>query len=183
MYINMLMRKIFVGIELPQRVKNLLDRKIEKWRGYPVKWSKKENLHITLVFLGYIEDEKMVEVCEAVREACGSIEMFDIFFEKIELAPTQEDPRMIWASGRLSEELRHVHMKIEKALNLFVSEKKAFRPHITLGKLRKKKWEEAGDLRIEEEIGVPVEVDSVTVFESVNEEGRQFMRVEQCPFE
>lgn len=199
-------RKIFISINLAERDKKRLIRATEKWQdlpphqkagngtlsekqnsfwcgGLPVKWVKEKNLHITLVFLGHIMDENMAEICEKVREAVENVEIFDLEFETIELGPDATDPKMIWLSGRADENLRSLHEKIEKALGMYVSSKKSFRPHITLGRIRGRKWEAlAPKPEILENYNLIISVESVDVMASdFSDGGREYTIIKVCP--
>jgi len=134
-------RRIFIGIDLPQIVKKRLYQRIEKWQGLPIKWSKEENFHITLSFLGYLYDEVIFDVCRKVRKATSNFDSFDINLEQIELGPNLENPKLIWLTGVANENLKQLQENLEKELGIFQSEKKAFHPHVTVGRIRKKKWE------------------------------------------
>lgn len=177
-------RKIFISINLAERDKERLIRATEKWRELPVKWAKEENLHITLVFLGHIMDESMPEICEKVSEAVKNTEMFDLEFEIIELGSDTENPKMIWLSGEADENLKNLHEKVEKALNIFVSSKKSFRPHITLGRIRGRKWEAlVPKPEILENYNLIVPVESVDIMASDFGDGRrEYTTIQACPF-
>lgn len=176
-------RKIFISINLPDRDKKRLIRATEKWQDLPVKWVREPNLHITLVFLGYVADENVAEICEKIRGAVDDVEIFDLEFETIELGPDAEDPKMIWLSGRADENLRSLHEKIEKALGTYVSSKKSFRPHITLGRIRGRKWEAlALKPEIFEKYNLIVSVESVDIMASdFSDGGREYTIIESCP--
>jgi len=175
-------RKIFIGIDLPERTKNHISKKIEKWNSLPIRWVAPKNFHVTLIALGYIEDEQVMNVCQTVEKTCKQIEMFDIFLNSIEFGPDQNDPKILWVTGDLSEELKMLQETIEKSLDIFVREKKAFRPHITLGRIRKTKWQKLEDKPyLQEKISVPLNVEDVTVFESTQESGqREYISLEVC---
>lgn len=199
-------RKIFISINLAERDKKRLIRVTEKWQdssphqktgvdtlsekqnnfwcgGLPVKWVKESNLHITLVFLGHIMDESIAEICGKVREAVKDVEIFDLELEAIELGPDAENPKMIWLSGRADENLKSLHEKIERALGIFVSSKKSFRPHITLGKIRGRKWEAlAPKPEIFEKYNLIVPVEAVDIMASdFSDGGREYTIIESCP--
>lgn len=176
-------RKIFISINLPDRDKKRLVRTVEKWQSLPVKWVKEENLHITLVFLGHIMDESMVEICEKVREAVKNAEIFDLEFETIELGQDADNPKIIWLSGQADENLKILHEKIEKALGIFVSSKKSFRPHITLGRIRGRKWEAlAPKPEIFEKYSLIVPVEAADIMASKFESGGQkYTIIQSCP--
>lgn len=176
-------RKIFIEIEVPEGVKKRLVSRTEKWQNLPVKWSKKENLHITLLFLGYVDESVLPEICQKVSEAVSKIESFDIEFDKIEIGPSPEKPQTVWFSGEASEDLKDLYESVQKELDIFQTEKKSFRPHITLGKIRKKKWESLEEKpEINENFKVTMTVESVSVMESRGEEGgMEYHVIENCP--
>ena len=55
--------RIFIAINLPEEVKRQLAKYQDTWNDLPAKWVSQDNLHITLVFLGYISDVELGEVC------------------------------------------------------------------------------------------------------------------------
>ncbi|MDP1833483.1 MAG: RNA 2',3'-cyclic phosphodiesterase [Candidatus Moranbacteria bacterium] len=175
-------RKIFISINLPSRTKKRLVKATESWQELPVKWSKEENLHITLLFLGFVDDDSTYAVCEKVARVTENSEIFDIEFDSIGLGPTAEDPRMVWVAGQASEALKNLVEKIEKELGIFTSSKKEFRPHITLGKIRKNKWDELPERpSIRKEFPLLVTAESVDVMASNFEgDGMEYAIIESC---
>lgn len=176
-------RKIFISISLPDRTKKRLIKATGKWRDLPVKWAREDNLHITLSFLGYIGDEVIADICERVRKASGDKEIFDIEFDLIELGPTQEEPRLIWLTGKANENLRELQEDIEKELGIFINSKKAFQPHITLGRIRKHKWEAfEKPPKISEKFPLIITANSVDVIASkFIGEDTEYAVIESCP--
>ena len=176
-------RKIFISINLSPRTKKSLTRAISNWQDLPVKWVKEPNLHVTLSFLGHVNDSVIPEICKKVRETAAGHEMMDLEFTRIELAPTKDDPRMVWLLGEPSEELKILHEKIEQALNIFVTSKKTFRPHITLGKIRQKKWHSLPEAPVIEKVfPLLVTAESVDVMASEFEgDGMEYTTIESCP--
>ena len=175
-------RKIFIGINLPEDVKKRLNQRIEKWKDIPIRWSLPENFHVTLSFLGFVDDESLADICLVVKEAVQSFEAFGVDFEGIGLGPDAEKPKMVWLLGEANEELRKLQAEIEKSLDIFVSEKKEFKPHITLGKIERGKWKTFPEKpEIKEKFRVSVPVESVDVFESKIEKGRtRYTVLESC---
>lgn len=175
-------RKVFIAVNLPQAVKKRLNQKIEKWRDLPVKWTAENNLHITLAFLGYLEDEKIPEVCSAVRQASENLQSFEILLNKIILGPNASQAKMIWTTGEPSRELKKLQEEIEKELGIFTSEKKEFSPHVNMGRIRHEKWIELPEVpMIEEKINFIIPVESVEILESVTEGGkRKYLLLENC---
>jgi len=176
-------RKIFIGIDLPGEVKKRLMQKIDKWKDLPIKWSREENLHLTLSFLGHVDDELIYSICDSIKEAVANMEMFDVVLNKIELGPTQdEDARVVWFTGEASKALKLLAENIEKELEIFRDSKKIFRPHITLGRIQKYNWQKLEKKpNISENFSVLLPIESVQVFESAIIDGkRKFSVIDNC---
>ena len=168
-------RKIFIGIDLPLMIKKRLMQRIEKWQELPVRWSSEENLHITLSFLGYVDDELLLEICEKIRKACENFSAFDVNLDRIELGPGRGSiPKMFWAIGKPSKKLKKFQKGIEKELGIFQKEKKEFCPHITLGRIKKFKWQELSKTPlIGEDFKISVPIESAEIIESRLEGGKR----------
>lgn len=148
-------RRIFIAINLPEDIKKKLAGYKERWPELPIRWTKSENLHITLDFIGYVTDEELVEICEKTKEIADKHNAFEVKLTQICYGPLNKSPRMIWAIGE----------KI-KELNLS--------PHITLGRIRKWEWqriEPEERPNIDEEIDLSFSVDSIEIMESVLKRG------------
>jgi RNA 2',3'-cyclic 3'-phosphodiesterase len=175
-------RKIFISINLPDKVKKRLFLAMEKWHELPVKWVKEANLHVTLLFLGYIDDNTTAEICEKVRKVAEKMDIFDLDFSKIE-TNSASDPRLIWLTGEPSQALLELYESIEKELDIFKSAKKSFRPHITLGRIRKAKWQGLPEKpQINQEFSLNLSVESVDIMASdFKNSGQEYTLIEGCP--
>ena len=166
--------RIFIAINLPEKIKkDLLDYQ-SKWPNFPIRWTKKDSLHITLIFIGYTPDEKLGEICRITKEVVAQYRSFSIDLNKICYAPPKKiPPRMIWAEGEKVKELADLKQDLEKYLATIEVRlelnNRDFHPHITLGRIRTWQWkriepEERPD--IEKDISLNFEVNSVEVMES-----------------
>lgn len=141
-------KRLFIAINLPEKIKNKLFDYQRKWGNLPVRWTPKINLHITLVFIGYVSDDEMYEICNLVKGVAKRHDAFNINFKKIILGPPDKPPRMFWVEGEKSEELAKLRDDLEGSLfNSSVSgfknkEVRAYRPHITLGRIQHERWKE-----------------------------------------
>ena len=176
-------RKIFLSINIPPRIQGRLALKVEKWKNLPVKWVKENNLHITFFSLGYIETDLIPGICEKVLSAASGKEIFDLEFETLDIGPTSENPQYVWLTGKVSEELRDLHEEIEKALGIFSKSRKAFKPHITIGRIRSNKWEELETKpEVHEKFSLNFSVESVDIMASDFGEGdSEYALIESCP--
>lgn len=173
-------KKIFVEIAIPQQMRKRLIEKTTQWPALPVKWVKENNLHITVSFIGYVDESIIPEICQKVREVTDNFESFEINFNRIELGSSVEDPKMIWLSGEPNLELGKLNEAIEEALGMHPQKHKNFRPHITLGRIRKLKWDELPKKPvIDEKINLAMTADSVFVMESKGGES-EYNKLEEC---
>lgn len=166
-------RRIFIAINLPEEVRKKLVEYQKKWPELPIRWTKAKNIHVTLVFLGYITDEEFVEICKITKEVASRHTSFSVNLIKICYGPTdKKPPRMIWAVGERSEEFASLKDDLDKSLG--ISENREFTPHITLGRIRKWEWrqiEPEERPEVSEEINLSFSVDSIEVMESVLKKG------------
>jgi len=92
---------------------------------------------------------------------------------------------MFWLKGEESEDMKRLVEKLEHALKKTDIEKKAFRPHVTLGRIRKEKWEVLPEKPvIDQKFSVSVPAGSVEIFESEVVNGKsKFVILESCPLQ
>ena len=105
-----------------------------------VNWVASANLHVTLKFLGEVEQETVVEICSAVSAA------IDLSPVPIQLAvhgvgafPSDDRPRTLWiGTSTSSDRLAELHRGIDRALADvgFRPESRPFCPHLTIGRVR-----------------------------------------------
>jgi RNA 2',3'-cyclic 3'-phosphodiesterase len=176
-------QKIFIGINIPNKAKKRLISATEKWQDLPIKWTREDKLHLTILFLGYLEEDLIPEICEKVQIACENEDIFDIEFNSIELAPSPEKPQMVWLSGKPDKNLLRIYERLEKELGLYTAPKKSFRPHITLGRIRKFMWEVLDvQPEISEKFQLIVTADSIDVMSGNFEKGEnKYTILESCP--
>ena len=90
--------RIFIAINLPEDVKRELAKYQEKWPELPAKWTNKNQLHITLEFLGDLTDVEIGDVCKIVGEVTKQHKLFSVDLNKIIYGPPKKmPPRMVWA--------------------------------------------------------------------------------------
>jgi 2'-5' RNA ligase len=183
--------RIFIAINFPEDIKKKLTDYQSKWPTLPIRWTRKENLHITLIFLGYLSDEDLLEICKIAKEVASRIPSFSVNLNKIYYGPPKKmPPRMVWVEGEKSQEFAKLQIDLEKSLMTsekvrFSPEERAFSPHITLGRI--KAWEfrqiEPEERpEVNEEISLNFEVNSIEIMESqLKRGGPEYTILESCP--
>ncbi len=97
----------------------------------------RENMHITLRFIGEIPSSLVYEICDSLKELKFS--PFKVRVKGIGVFPTIHRPRVIWAGvDEGVEELSRLHEEVEKILRRLriPPQREKFIPHITLARVR-----------------------------------------------
>ncbi len=181
--------RIFVAINLPDRIKKKLLNFQREWAHLPVRWTREANLHITLVFIGYVDNQELLEICQLARQVVQKHQVFEIKLKRILLGPPNRPPRMIWLEGEENLFLARLKNDLEKVLfkspNISFNclENRPFRVHITLARIRQGEWRELSPSpRIEKEISLVFPVDSVEIMESyLSRRGPDYVVLESIP--
>lgn len=168
-------KRLFLGISIPEDVKKRLFRIAQKEYGsLPVSINLKENYHITLNFFGYIQEEKIPEICANIRAIAEQQDNFEINFFKIEAGPKERSKKLIWATGENDNSLTQLKNNLDQEFLISLRDRKIFVPHITLGRIKRDKWSKLKkEPKIEKEILFSIPVSSIELFESKFEKGKR----------
>ncbi|PAV30106.1 RNA 2',3'-cyclic phosphodiesterase [Virgibacillus profundi] len=135
----------FIAIPLSSNLQNLFSSWQEEIKGkvFYKQWPEKQDLHITLKFLGAVADNKVLALRKELKKI-EELSEFSIEAGSIGTFGNPSKPRVIWAGVDKTESLTNLYAKIETitASIGFPKENREYRPHITLAK----KW--AGDAAI-----------------------------------
>lgn len=105
-----------------------------------IKWVARDNQHVTMQFLGDVADDAIGEICKVAGQAAGRIEPFDFEVKGVTcVPPSPRQLRMIWAMiADGSGGLARLHDELSSKLTSlgFEPEKRAFKPHLTLARIK-----------------------------------------------
>jgi len=104
-----------------------------------IRWVRPENLHVTVRFLGDVEDGQMAGLCEAVAQAAAGLRPFEFAVERLLVIPPGGRVRMVWAGvDDASGQMIALHDRLQEALHVFdvKRDNRPFRPHLTLGRVK-----------------------------------------------
>jgi 2'-5' RNA ligase len=130
-----------------------------------VKWVKKENLHITLKFLG--ETDKKLAIEGKIKEVEGNFYPFKVSLKGVGAFPSEKRAKILWVGldegvKPLSELFSTVEEKVY-ALG-FEKETRKFNPHITFARIKKGKYSLPENLDFSFD---PFPVKEITLFQSI----------------
>jgi 2'-5' RNA ligase len=91
-------RRLFIAADIDDAARAACARVAEELRaaGWPARWVAPENYHLTVAFLGGVDDECVAELTAAAREATACVRAFDVPLEIAGAFPNARKPRVAW---------------------------------------------------------------------------------------
>lgn len=168
------LHRTFVAVPLDASLRDAvldLQKHLED-AGAVARWTRPEQMHFTLRFLGEISVAQVARVKVAAREAAGKVDPFPITLHGLGAFPSLHRPQVVWIGVEAgAEPLQALAGLLQEALarQRFPAEPRSFHPHLTLARVKStRNWGElvrALSAFKGEGIGTQ-RVDSLVVFES-----------------
>lgn len=137
------MIRAFVAIDLPESVLSQLELVSGKLKDLKAdgRFPDSGALHLTLKFLGNVTEEEIPEIGQVLEHSALGISSFRIAVRSLGVFPHLADPRVVWVGVDSGEELRTLQKRLEEGFHQlgFEKEKRPFRPHLTLVRLKSRK--------------------------------------------
>lgn len=168
--------RLFLGVRLSMDAIRALGELAESLRqaaydaGFQVRWVAPANYHITLKFLGVTDPEIATALRDRLEPRIREVPRFEFSVSHMGAFPAPENARVLWAGvddpsaglTRLAEIIER-----EVAELGFPPEKRAYHPHVTLGRV--KRVDDLSSLvrPLSEQVFRGVRADSVILFESI----------------
>lgn len=129
------MTRLFVALDLPESIK---DQLADLTLGLgDVRWLLPEQQHLTLRFIGDIDNGRLVDVVEALAMVPG--EPFVLRLKGLGHFPPRGELKALWVGVEKSSELNQLKARVDRALRTLdlPLETRKFVPHVTIGRLRR----------------------------------------------
>lgn len=136
--------RCFISISIPDEIKKGMTAIQERLKksGADVSWTRPEGMHLTLKFLGEVEENRIKDIETALSISIIGIQPFTLDVAEIGTFPDVRRPRVVWIGlNENGSNLIKLQKNIEKEFERlgFTPEKRGFTPHITLGRIRSRK--------------------------------------------
>lgn len=133
--------RAFIAISLTKEIQDKILKIQEQLRrsNADVKWVEPENIHLTLKFLGNVEEKKIEKIKGILEKISEEYEKFSMELLKIGAFPKLSNPRVIWIGiEKGKEKLQKTFSDLEEGLNKvgFKKEEREFSAHITIGRVK-----------------------------------------------
>jgi RNA 2',3'-cyclic 3'-phosphodiesterase len=134
--------RTFIGVDIGDAIRasaSALIKELAK-TGAGVKWVSPESMHLTLLFLGEVDDRELHPVCKAVKEVAAGEPPFPLRVSGLGAFPTTRRPKVLWA-GLVDgvEPLQRLNAALEERmldLGCYRKEERGYTPHLTLGRVK-----------------------------------------------
>jgi 2'-5' RNA ligase len=135
--------RLFIAVSVPEGIKSEIEKtQTELRRALPkasVRWTKREQFHLTLKFLGNVDAQRVGPLTNALGAACQGFEPLELRAERIGFFPDLRRPRVVWVGMHdQQEQLAVVQRAIEAATRDYTAEESTerFTGHVTLGRIK-----------------------------------------------
>lgn len=158
-------RRLFVAIKVSDKIKKNVQILEKKCKNLPLKWLKKNDLHITV--LSPWDEEDIDNAKRKLSKIKGSIKSFDIDFNHVTLGPYYDNPKLVWAKGKSSKELYELKEALEQIFHEHSDRR--FKLHLSLARFAREDTREIMDKWENENISWSQQAQSLVLFESILE--------------
>ena len=134
---------MFCAIDLPDVVRARLEDHVPRLRKQlpevAASWSRVENIHLTLKFFGNVEVTQIQKISDAAERVAKQFSSFQIAVGETGVFPRPSRPQVLWIGvNDPSGQLASVQERFENECEAegFAKENRAYRPHLTIARLR-----------------------------------------------
>ena len=136
--------RVFVALDLPAQAKEILRHTVEELvdvLSSDIRWVDPSGIHLTLKFLGDVDTGQVDSLLSAMEKAASAFEgcTLPLSLSGLGVFPNAREPRVLWAGveGDL-EALGRLQTLVDQELSElgFARERRPFRPHLTLARVR-----------------------------------------------
>ena len=134
--------RLFIAALLPdyivEEIGNYIDSLKDNIDG--VKWEKPEKLHLTLKFLGDVDEEQIDEISALLNVLAKTYSPFKVNLKEFGGFPRLKNPKVLYVGLSQNEELTKFHSELDHGMFEigFEKEERKFIPHVTIGRVKKR---------------------------------------------
>ena len=133
--------RTFLAIPVDNELKSRIAELQSGWKKQlpEVRWTRADNLHLTLHFFGDVTHEILEKIKVSVLSVKGCQDPFQVDVQGLGAFPSLKRSRVLWLGLTPQDPLQRLHRYIQGALQEIdiPMEKRAFAPHLTIGRTRR----------------------------------------------
>ncbi len=167
--------RLFIAVDINEKLRSAIGQLQHKFKDRMknqsgIKWVNPELMHLTLKFLGEVDQNSIEDISQAAEAACQGKEPFELGFSLI--GTFGKPTRVLWLGNeKQNANLAKLAQDIERALEKlgFEKEQKDFNAHLTLARIKNRSVDKTLQQLVSgfSKIDLPiVSVDSVCLYKS-----------------
>jgi 2'-5' RNA ligase len=184
---------MFCAFELPETLRRSIRDHARRVReAVPeaaASWSRPENIHLTMKFFGNVDQARVASISEAAARVVKEFSLLEFEVGKTGVFPRPSRPQVLWigvndSSGALAK--LQQRLEDEFALEGFPKENRAFRPHLTIARIRRpQNADRLAQIHLASEFSVvAVRFDELILFRSeLSSKGSKYTAISRHRFE
>lgn len=126
--------RLFIAIEVPEEIHGYFLELQKKVNTSLAKITLAKSFHLTLKFLGEVDENKKDKTIELLREV--KFEPFSAELNNVGVFPNENYIRIVWVGLEPKDKITELQQKIDNILVDLFAKDKRFHPHITLGRVK-----------------------------------------------
>ncbi len=135
--------RAFIAIAVPESVLQCCEEIMVQLKGLNLhgRFARRQAIHLTLQFLGNIEEEQTQGIAKILEQAGTGVVPFDLEVGRLGVFPHLTNPRVVWIGAEPVDALMKLQSKIQQGLEPlgFPQENRDFHPHLTLLRLKSRR--------------------------------------------
>lgn len=133
--------RLFIAVDLSSEVTAHARKVIERLQATEARarWVDVRQMHLTLSFLGDVDEIEMAAICKVLDAVGDECEPFDLEIGGVGAFPNSDNARTLWLGILRGEaELSELHERLDGRLRDlgYPGEERRYKPHLTLGRVR-----------------------------------------------
>ncbi|MEM7478636.1 MAG: RNA 2',3'-cyclic phosphodiesterase [Planctomycetota bacterium] len=134
--------RVFAAVEIGEPARSIMGRLMRKLetRVDHVRWTPLDQFHLTLKFLGEVDNRQLPEICQRLKSCAQAVSPFAVEVRGLGSFPEAKPPRVLWAGVEQgSDSLQSLNESLNQSFAEmgFAIEPRRFTPHLTLGRIGK----------------------------------------------
>jgi 2'-5' RNA ligase len=134
--------RTFLAVDVGDAIRKqavALQKQLTKSAPDGVNWTEPGGMHVTLLFLGEVDDRDVVQVCRAVKDVATREPAFSLAVSGVGAFPNPRRPKVVWGGiTDGADALQKLYAALEERmldLGCYRTEDRAYTPHLTLGRV------------------------------------------------
>lgn len=129
--------RLFVALDFPDSIRDSIRELTAQFKPLckDARWTRVEGMHVTLKFIGHIDDKELDSILGALGKVQSDLPVA-MHFRGVGFFPNERRPRVMWCGIEASPNLAQIAKQIEAALVPLgiAAEKRDYIPHLTLAR-------------------------------------------------